>query len=151
MHRHGYKGRKLGRETDQRRALMRGLTKSLIEHGRIETTVPKAKDLRSIAEKLITKARKGGLLNRRLIIAGLGGDVHIANMLVDQVAPQLKRDSGYLRIERTRLRVGDGAEMAIIEFVDKIDYELNKEKPAPKKADKIPAKKPAVKKTEEKK
>ena len=144
MHRHGYQGRKLGRETDQRRALMRGLSKSLFEHGRIETTLPKAKDLRVIAEKLITKARKGGLINRRMIISGLGGDVYIANLLVDQIAPQIKRDSGYLRIEKTRLRVGDSAQMAIIEFVDKIDYEKKDNKTLSKKTAKTSTDKPVV-------
>ena len=69
MHRHGYKGRKFGRERDQRNALMRGLAISLIEHGAIVTTLPKAKDLRPIVEKMVTKARKGGLSNRRALIA----------------------------------------------------------------------------------
>jgi len=123
MHRHGYRGKKLGRERDQRRALICGLNKSLFEHGRIETTLPKAKELRRHAEKLITRAKKGDLASRRLIIASLGGDVFIANLLVDQIAPQIKRNSGFLRIERTRLREGDRAQMAVIEFVDEISYE----------------------------
>lgn len=127
MHRHGYKGRKLGRKTDQRRALIRGLAKSLFEYGQIETTLPKARDLRRYGEKLITKARRGDLSDRRAIIAALGNDVFIANLLVDHIAPQIKRDSGYLRIERTRLREGDRAQMAIIEFVDEINYDENDE------------------------
>ncbi|MGI6612541.1 MAG: 50S ribosomal protein L17 [Candidatus Nanosyncoccaceae bacterium] len=125
MHRHGYKGRKLGRERDERRALLRGLCKSLFEHSRIETTLPKAKELRRHAEKLITYAKKGDLASRRLLISRLGGDVFVANLLVDQIAPQIKRSSGFLRIERTRLREGDRAQMAIIEFVDEINYETN--------------------------
>lgn len=119
MHRHGYKGRKFGRERDQRNALMRGLAISLIEHGAIVTTVPKAKDLRPYVEKMITKAKKGGLSNRRALIAAL--NVKTANRLVDVVAPSIKRDSGYLRIEKlNENRVGDNAEMARIEFVDTI-------------------------------
>ena len=117
MHRHGYKGRKFGRETDQRRALMRSLMRALVVSREIETTEAKAKELRRPMEKLITLARKGGLSNRRLVIARLN-DVAVANMLIEEIAPKLKRDSGYLRIERTRLRVGDNAQMARIGFVD---------------------------------
>lgn len=128
MHRHGYKGRKFGRETDQRKALLRGLAKSLFEYSRIETTLPKAKELRRYAEKLITKAKKGDLASRRAILSELGSDQFITNLLIDQIAPQIKRTSGYLRIERTRLREGDRAQMAVIEFVDDISYEKAEEK-----------------------
>ena len=120
MHRHGYKGRKFGRERNQRRALRRGLVISLVEHGAIVTTLQKAKDIRPVAEKLITKARKGGLARRRAIIAALN-NLDAANKLVDVVAPQLQRESGYLRIVKlNQNRVGDNAEMARIEFVDEI-------------------------------
>ncbi len=71
MHRHGYKGRKFGRERDQRRALMKGLADSLIKYESIETTLPKAKEIVPYAEKLITKAKKGDLHNRRQVIAKL--------------------------------------------------------------------------------
>ncbi len=120
MHRHGYQGRKLGRERDQRRALIKGLATSLVEHGKIETTLPKAKELRRYIEKVITKAKRGDLANRRHVIASLSTRAS-AYKLVDEIAPQLTaRTSGHVRIERTRLRVGDGAQMAIIEFVDDI-------------------------------
>lgn len=119
MHRHGYKGRKFGRERDQRNALMRGLAIALIEHGAIVTTLPKAKDLRPIVEKMITRARKGGLSNRRALIANL--NVKSANRLMDVIAPSIARDSGYLRIVKLgEYRVGDNAELARIEFVDEI-------------------------------
>lgn len=119
MHRHGYKGRKFGRERDQRNALMRGLAISLIEHGAIVTTLPKAKELRPIVEKMVTKAKKGGLANRRALIASL--NIESANRLADIIAPSMKRDSGYLRIEKLgEYRAGDNAEMARIEFVDEI-------------------------------
>lgn len=118
MHRHGYKGRKFGRERDQRRALMKGLATSLVEHGKIETTLPKAKELVRYIEKLITKAKKGDLHNRRQVIAKLSTQA-AAFKLVDEIAPQLKdRTSGHVRVQRTRVRVGDGAQMATIEFVD---------------------------------
>jgi large subunit ribosomal protein L17 len=144
MHRHGYKGRKFGRERDQRRALLKGLATSLVEHGKIETTLPKAKELVRYIEKLITKAKKGDLANRRRVIAGLSTQA-AAFRLVDVIAPQLTgRTSGHVRVERTRLRIGDGAQMATIAFVDEI-----KETPVaatPVKAA-APAKKPVVKKT----
>ncbi len=125
MHRHGYKGRKLGRQRDQRRALLKGLATSLVMEESIETTFPKAKELVRYIEKLITKAKKGNLANRRAVIAGLSTQV-AAVKLVDQIAPQLTgRTSGHVRVERTRLRVGDGAQMAIVEFVDEL-------KPMPK-------------------
>lgn len=118
MHRHGYKGRKFGRERDQRRALLKGLATSLIEHGAITTTLPKAKELRPHVESLITKAKKGDLHNRRQVIAALS-TLEAAYKLVDEIAPQLtERDGGYLRITRTSLRVGDNAQMARISFVD---------------------------------
>ena len=127
MHRHGYRGRKLGRQRDQRRALLKGLATSLVMEESIETTLPKAKELVRYIEKLITKAKKGDLANRRAVIAGLSTQV-AATKLVDQIAPQLAgRTSGHVRVERTRLRVGDGAQMAIVEFVDEL-------KPMPKAA-----------------
>ncbi|HRQ86550.1 MAG TPA: 50S ribosomal protein L17 [Candidatus Saccharibacteria bacterium] len=120
MHRHGYQGRKLSRDRDQRRALIKGLATSLVEHGKIETTLPKAKELVPYIEKLITKAKKGDLANRRAVIAGLSTQA-AAFRLVDVIAPQLTgRDSGHIRVEKTRLRVGDGAQMATIAFVDDI-------------------------------
>ena len=120
MHRHGYKGRKFGRERDQRRALLKGLATSLVMEEKIETTLPKAKELVRYIEKLITKAKKGDLANRRAVIAGLSTQI-AAFKLVDQIAPQLGgRTSGHVRVERTRLRIGDGAQMAIIEFVDEL-------------------------------
>lgn len=120
MHRHGYVGRKFGRTTDQRRALIKGLATSLVMEGKIETTLPKAKELTRYIEKLITKAKKGDLANRRRVIAGLSTQV-AAFKLVDEIAPQLTgRTSGHVRVERTRIRVGDGTQMAVIEFVDEL-------------------------------
>ena len=132
MHRHGYRGRKFGRERDQRRALMRGLMISLVEHGAITTTLPKSKELRPQAEKMITVARQGSLAGRRRLIAKLNVDT--ANRLVDVIVPSLKRDSGYLRVTRLdQRRVGDNAELATIELVDEITEVAKPDKPTRKK------------------
>ena len=120
MHRHGYKGRKFGRETDQRRALLRGLMCSLVKEQSITTTLARAKEVRRPMEKLITIAKKGGLANRRLIIARLD-NIEVADLLVDVIAPQITRNSGYLRIENAGFRKGDHAEMGTISFVDNIN------------------------------
>lgn len=137
MHRHGYKGRKFGRETDQRLALTRGLMCSLIKYQSITTTLARAKEIRHSTEKLITMAKKGGLHNRRLIIARLN-DLEAATLLMDCIAPQIKRDSGYLRIEHAGYRRGDNSEMGTISFVDEISFDQPEEKPA--KAEKKAAK-----------
>ena len=119
MHRHGYKGCKFGRETDQRKALLRGLICALILNHSINTTLARAKEMRRYTEKLVTLAKKGGLANRRLIIARLDS-IEVGDYLMDTVAPSIKRDSGYLRIKHTGYRKGDNAEMATISFVDEI-------------------------------
>ncbi len=120
MHRHSYLGRKFGRERDQRRALLKGLATSLVEHGKIETTLPKAKELVRYIEKTITKAKKGTLQGRRQVIAALSTQA-AAMKLVDEIVPQLSgRNSGHVRVERTRIRVGDGTQLATIGFVDEL-------------------------------
>lgn len=148
MHRHGYIGRKFGRERDQREALIKSLAESLVIHESIETTLPKAKEVRPYVEKLITKAKKGDLASRRSVIAGLM-TIDSAHKLVDDIAPKLaKRQSGYLRIERTALRRGDNAQMARISFVDDLQAKPKAATaPAPKTA---AATKPAAKKVEKK-
>ncbi|MGB4420447.1 MAG: 50S ribosomal protein L17 [Candidatus Saccharimonadales bacterium] len=128
MHRHGYVGRKFGRERDQRKALIKGLATSLVIYKKIETTLPKAKELVPYIEKLITKAKKGGLHNRRQVIAGLSTQ-ESAFQLFDVIAPQLTgRNSGHVKVTKTQLRVGDGTQMATVSFVDDI-------KDAPKQAE----------------
>jgi large subunit ribosomal protein L17 len=142
MHRHSYKGRKFGRETDQRLALRRALICSLFREQSITTTLARAKEIRRTTEKLVTIAKKGGLANRRLIISRLN-DIDTANLLVDVVAPQITRNSGYLKIEKAGFRRGDNAEMGTISFVDEIDFEKfakPEKKETKKSADK--AKKP---------
>jgi large subunit ribosomal protein L17 len=157
MHRHGYQGRKFHRERDQRSALIKGLADSLIKYETIETTLPKAKEIVPYVEKLITKAKKGDLHNRRLIIASLQ-TIESAHKLVDEIAPKLGgRDSGHLRIERTRVRRGDNTQLARVSFVDDL-AEAPVAKPAKTEAKEVKAAaktetteaKPAVKKTAKK-
>jgi large subunit ribosomal protein L17 len=139
MHRHGYQGRKFHRERDQRRALIKGLADSLIKYESIETTLPKAKEIVPYVEKLITKAKKGDLHNRRQVIADLQ-TVASAHKLVDEIAPKLSgRNSGHLRVERTRTRRGDNAQLARVSFVDDLA-----EAPVAKKAAKASAEAPVA-------
>lgn len=134
MHRHGYQGKKFGRERDQREALIKGLADSLIKYESIETTLIKAKEIVPYVEKLITKAKKGDLHNRRQIISSLQ-TIESAHKLVDEIAPKLTgRVSGHLRVERTSVRRGDNTQMARVSFVDDL-----KEAPVAK-----PAAKPAA-------
>ncbi|HSW65855.1 MAG TPA: 50S ribosomal protein L17 [Bacillota bacterium] len=129
MHRHGYKGRKFHRERDQRGALIKGLADSLVKYESIETTLPKAKEVVPYVEKLITKAKKGDLHNRRQVIADLQ-TIESAHKLVDEIAPKLTaRNSGHLRITKTSARRGDNTQMARISFVDDL-----KEAPVAKSA-----------------
>ena len=154
MHRHGYQGRKFHRQRDQRTALIKGLAESVIKYEKIETTLPKAKEVRPYLEKLITKAKKGDLHNRRQVISSLS-TVSSAHKLVDEIAPKLsQRNSGYLRIKRTGLRRGDNAQLAEISFVDDLKAEIRPKpaattvKPKPKASPRTA--KPAVKATEKK-
>jgi large subunit ribosomal protein L17 len=116
--RHRKAGRQLRRTSEQRLALLRNLASSLIEHGAIETTEAKAKELRPFVEKLVTKAKEGTLHARRLA----GRHVHkreTADKLFRELGPKFAaRPGGYTRILKTAARRGDGAEMARIEFVD---------------------------------
>jgi large subunit ribosomal protein L17 len=117
-HRHGNKGRKFGRETDQRRALIKGLASALIDHTSIKTTHAKAKEIVPYVEKLVTKAKKGDLHNRRQIISKVA-HVNSAHKLVDEIAPMLgARQSGYLRVVKEGNRRGDNAPMSRVSFVD---------------------------------
>ncbi len=157
MHRHGYQGRKLHRERDQRQALIAGLADSLVKYESIETTLPKAKEVVPYLEKLITKAKKGDLHNRRQVLRGLQ-TVTSAHKLVDELAPKMKtRSSGHLRIEKTGQRRGDNAQLARVSFVDDfkaapVAKPASEEKPAaPKTAAKPATKKSAAKKPAAKK
>ncbi len=147
MHRHGYKGKKFGREKDQRRALLKGLADSLILREKIETTLTKAKEVVPYTEKLITKAKKGDLHSRRQIIADLS-TLESAHKLVDEISPKLKnRTSGHLRIRKTSLRRGDNAQMATVSFVDDLKTPVKPEENKPAAPAKPAVKRQPVKKT----
>ena len=114
-HKHGY--RKLGRTSSHRKALLKNLSIALIKSGRIETTLPKAKELRGYFEKLVTKATVGDFNAHRAIFASLQ-DKETTNKLVEEIAPQYKdRNGGYTRVIKTRTRRGDAAPMAFIELI----------------------------------
>ena len=114
-HRHGY--RKLGRTSTHRAALLKNLSISLIEHGKIETTAIKAKELRSYVEKLITVAIKNDSNSHRAVFASLQSK-EATKTLVNEIAPKyVDRTGGYTRITRTRIRRGDATTMAFIELV----------------------------------
>jgi large subunit ribosomal protein L17 len=116
--RHHRSGKKLGRDSAHRKALYSNLTGSLIEHGRIKTTVAKAKAVRPIAEKMITLGRRGDLAARRQALAYLRSN-DIVHILFAEVAPRFTdRPGGYTRIVKVGPRAGDAAEMAYLEFVD---------------------------------
>lgn len=135
MHRHQYIGRKLNRERDQREALLKGLAESLIKYESIETTLPKAKEVVPYVERLITKAKKGDLHSRRQVLSDLS-TVEAAHKLVDQLAPKMMgRTSGHLRIEKSRTRRGDNAQLARVSFVDDLK-EAPVDEPVKKKASK---------------
>ncbi|MFR3145457.1 MAG: 50S ribosomal protein L17 [Eubacterium callanderi] len=109
--------RKLGRPTDQRRAMLRNLTTSLLEHGRIETTVTRAKEVKRMADKMVTLGKRGDLHARRQALAYITKD-EVVKSLFDEIAPKYaERQGGYTRIYRVGPRRGDGAEMAVIELV----------------------------------
>ena len=109
--------RKLGRASDHRMAMLRGLVTYLLENGRIETTVTRAKEVRSLAEKMITIAKEPTLANRRRVLAFVTKE-DVVKKLFDEIAPQYaSRPGGYTRIMRTGPRRGDAAEMCIIELV----------------------------------
>ena len=128
MHRHGYKGRKFHRKTDQRTALIKGLADSLIKYESIKTTYFKAKELMPYVEKLITKSKAGDLHSRRQVIAKLQ-TLSSANKLVDEIAPKLtNRNSGYLRLTKLNNRRGDNTLMAEVSFVDDISKKSTKSK-----------------------
>jgi large subunit ribosomal protein L17 len=117
--RHGVSGRKLNRHSGERKALFKGLAASLVKHEQIKTTLPKAKDLRPIVEKIITLGKRGGLACRRQAISILG-DKELAEKIMGPLAERYKnRAGGYVRIIKAGNRPGDNAPVAIIELVDR--------------------------------
>jgi large subunit ribosomal protein L17 len=143
--RHAVKGRKLGRTSSHREALFRNQLASLIENERIVTTLPKAKELRPIAEKVVTHGKQGTVAARRWVLRWIPNSERQRSMVrkvFDEIAPRFsERPGGYLRIVKLGPRLGDGAEMAVLEFVDResgtapepVEEKKGGKKAAPKK------------------
>lgn len=128
MHRHGYKGRKLQLEAGPRRALIRGQVTSLVLHEQITTTEAKAKELAPYFERLVTKAKKGDLHNRRQIRSFLTTD-KATQKLIEEIAPVFKdRNGGYTRIVKLGNRPGDNAKMAAVMLTEQPKRVAAKEK-----------------------
>ena len=116
--RHGNNVRKFGRTRNGRNALMKGLVISFVEHGRIMTTEARARELRPMIEKMITRAKKDNLSSRRIILARLYNNTEVVNKLFETIAKEYAdRNGGYTRIIKLPQRLGDGSPMAIIELV----------------------------------
>lgn len=117
--RHGMSGRKLNRTSSHRKALFSNMANALIKHEQIKTTLPKAKELRPVVEKLVTLGKRGGLHARRQAFAMLRDD-GMTRKLFDTLAERYaERQGGYIRVLKAGHRYGDAAPMAIIEFVDR--------------------------------
>ena len=114
--RHGNVNRKLGREKGPRKALLKSLARSLVLRGRMQTTEARAKEVRPMVEKLVTRAKNPTLANRRALIVALG-DTHTADKAIKLAETHKERAGGYLRIVKMGPRKGDAAPMAVIEFV----------------------------------
>lgn len=133
--RHRVSGRLFGRSANQRKALLRGLMASLFEHQRIETTLAKAKEVKMLAERVITLGVKGDLHSKRVALSRVPNRSAIAK-LFNEIAPRFAgRNGGYLRLVQTRNRVNDGAPMAVLEFIDFEDMRQKKEEQKAKKAE----------------
>ncbi|MFK7866585.1 MAG: 50S ribosomal protein L17 [Alphaproteobacteria bacterium] len=117
--RHGNRGRKLNRTASHRKAMFVNMANALIKHEQITTTLPKAKDLRPIVEKLITLGKKGGLHRRRQAFAYLRDDASVAKIFDALTARYEQRPGGYIRVLKAGFRYGDDAPMAVIELIDR--------------------------------
>ena len=139
------KGARLGGSPAHQRLMLANLATSLFEHGRITTTEAKARRLRPFAERLITKAKRGDLHNRRMVLRTIR-DKTVVHELFTEIAPRYAtRPGGYLRITKVGPRKGDNAPMAVIELVEEVDFTEKPEEPAKKTAAKKTAKKSAKK------
>ena len=142
--RHGHGLRKLNRTTSHRLAMLRNMTVSLLRHEEIQTTLPKAKELRRVVEPMITLGKKATLANRRLAFDRLR-DRGIVGKLFDDLGPRYaKRNGGYLRILKTGFRKGDNAPLALVTLMDRPE---NAPEPKPDEKKKKVEQKPEEKKT----
>lgn len=123
--RHGFAKRRLNRTSSHRKAMFRAMVCSLLEHEQIKTTLPKAKELRPIAEKIITMAKKGTLHTRRMAVARLQKESVVKKLFDDIAVRSGGRAGGYIRIIKAGFRYGDAAPMAVVELVDRKPPEVN--------------------------
>ncbi|MCF6299927.1 MAG: 50S ribosomal protein L17 [Proteobacteria bacterium] len=138
--RHRKSGRKLNRNSSHRKAMFKNMSVSLFDHELIKTTVPKAKELRGFAERLITLAKVDSVANRRLAFARLR-DKEIVNKLFTELGTRyLDRPGGYIRILKCGFRAGDNAPMAYVELVDRPIKSIEVAAPAPEPAEAVAAK-----------
>ncbi len=117
--RHGMKQRKLNRTSQHRTAMFANMAAALVKHEQIVTTLPKAKELKPIVEKLITLGKKGGLANRRLAISRMRDEAQVAKLFDTLATRYADRQGGYARVMKAGFRYGDNAPMAVIELVDR--------------------------------
>ena len=117
--RHGFRGRRFNRTAEHRTAMFANMSAALIKHEQIVTTLPKAKDLRPVVEKLVTLAKRGGLHARRMAMADIRDETQVKKLFDVLSARYKDRKGGYLRIIKAGFRYGDSAAMAVIEFVDR--------------------------------
>ena len=143
--RHGHGLRKLNRTTSHRLAMLRNMTVSLLRHEEINTTLPKAKELRRVAEPMITLGKKPSLANRRLAYDRLRDRAIVEKLFADLGPRYAKRNGGYLRILKMGFRKGDNAPLALVSLLDRPDTAAEEKQPEQKKSKK------ASKKVEEKK
>jgi large subunit ribosomal protein L17 len=152
--RHRVHARKLGRDPSHRKAMYRNLVTSLLEHERVETTDAKAKEVRRLADRMITLGKKGDLAARRRALSVIRERDVTAKVFGELAERFRNRPGGYTRVLKSRVRVGDAAAMSIVELVEALDEAAPKQKTSSKKAStakKAPAKKAATKKTAAKK
>ena len=128
--------RKLGRPTAHRKAMMRGMVTLLLENGQVETTLTRAKEVRSIAEKMITLGKKNTLASRRAALAYITKEEVVTKVFVELAPLYAERNGGYTQIYKLGPRRGDGAEMAIVKLIDYVKPSAKKDNKADKKQEK---------------
>ena len=134
--RHGFRGRRFNRTSEHRKAMFANMSAALIKHEQIVTTLPKAKDLRPVVEKLVTLAKRGDLTSRRIAMAQLR-DAAMVRKLFEVLGPRYgERPGGYTRVLKAGFRYGDNAPMGVIEFVDR-DVDARGQDSGPSQRDEV--------------
>lgn len=143
--RHGKSGRKLNRTASHRKALFGNMAVALLKHEQIVTTLPKAKELAPVVDKLVTLGKRGGLHARRQALSKLHGDTTVVAKLFDTIGPRYQsRDGGYTRVMKAGFRHGDSAPMAVIELVDRDEDAKGLDSGPPQNVDVAPEQMEAV-------